>query len=249
MRVHAATAALRQIEHDAEDRGRPPSQPLVREAPRVAEVRQGGPAYGKLVVGDIVLTIDEVEVQTTTALIENIRARTVGTKVEFLVEHADGRREEVVISQLIGTGDPQVATTGVTWEQSYDFRPIVVQLDLDPAVADAEAGLAVALALYDLMGEGDLLEGRAVAAAGVLQLVEPDGPLVATVEAVGAIREKIAAAEDAGAAAFLLPEANCLDLEGFDTDVDLVPVADFQGAVQALADLADEGSAAEVRRC
>ena len=70
-----------------------------------------------------------------------------------------------------------------------------------------------------------------------------------SVGGIGGIQEKIAAAEEAGATAFLVPAANCDDLDGVRTDVTLVRVATLNEAIAAVETLNASGGAGTVPQC
>jgi PDZ domain-containing protein len=85
-----------------------------------------------------------------------------------------------------------------------------------------------ALGLYDLLTPEDLTAGRTIAGTGEIL---PDG----TVYPIGGIRDKVIAAERAGATLFLAPADNMAELAGVDTgDMQVVPVATFHQALRAL---------------
>jgi len=107
-----------------------------------------------------------------------------------------------------------------------------------------------------------LTGGRAIAAAGILELAElefrtgPGGAAepripedIAAVGDVVGIRQRIVAAEAAGADLFIVPRGNCSDLVNFETAVEITPVETFAEAVDRLQALALEGAAAVVPHC
>ena len=75
-----------------------------------------------------------------------------------------------------------------------------ISFDLGQQIGGPSAGLVFALAIYDKITDGPLLDGRHVAGTGT---ITPTGK----VGAIGGIQEKIAAAEKAGATAFFVPAA------------------------------------------
>ena len=102
-------------------------------------------------------------------------------------------------------------------------------------IGGPSAGLMWALGLYDLLTTGDLTDGRTIAGTGVIGL---DGT-VAPIDGVG---QKIAAAADAGATVFLLPEDNAeAAAAAGDHGLELVPVASFDDAVDYLTGSAGAG--------
>ena len=89
---------------------------------------------------------------------------------------------------------------------------------------------------------GPLLDGRHVAATGT---ISPDG----IVGPIGAIQQKIGGAEKAGATHFLVPAANCPDLVGLHTDLDLIKVSTLSEAIGALQALGTPGSTDVLPHC
>ena len=85
-----------------------------------------------------------------------------------------------------------------------------------------------ALGLYELLTPGDLVAGRTVAGTGTIDLSGEVGP-------IGGIRDKVIAAEHAGAQIFLAPARDMPELQGVDTgDMQVVSVGTFADALQAL---------------
>jgi PDZ domain-containing protein len=95
-------------------------------------------------------------------------------------------------------------------------------------IGGPSAGLMWALGLYDLLTPGDLTGGRTIAGTGQIAV---DG----TVIPIAGIQEKIAAAADAGATVFLVPEDNLKAARaGGDHGLQLVPVSSFDDALAYL---------------
>jgi PDZ domain-containing protein len=140
----------------------------------------------------------------------------------------DGEPESVdlVRAPCGGNEDPLV---GVSLINSFPFD---VQIS-SGEIGGSSAGLMWALGLYDLLTPGDLTDGRTIAGTGHIAL---DGTL-APIDGVG---QKIAAAADAGATVFLLPEGNAeAAAVAGDHGLQLVPVASFDDAVAYLTGEAD----------
>jgi PDZ domain-containing protein len=178
----------------------------------------------------------------------------VHTKLPVTIERAGEGQMDLTIE--LGESDLGLPTMGVTWVQRYDYSAYLddVGFDLDEAIGGDSGGLALALALYDRLTPGDLSGGETVAAAGVIELADVAGgagatPEVAQVAAVEAIRQHIVTAAENGATVFVLPRANCTDVAGFDTTVNLVPVSGFGEAVSILGQLAAESGSAATPTC
>jgi PDZ domain-containing protein len=113
---------------------------------------------------------------------------------------------------------------GITLVDAFPFGVQISSGD----VGGPSAGLMFALGLYDLLTPGDLTAGHVVAGTGT---IDPDG----NVGPIGGIKDKVVAAERAGAEIFLVPAENMAELRGVDTgSMRLVSVSTFQDALDAL---------------
>lgn len=89
------------------------------------------------------------------------------------------------------------------------------------------AGLMFALEIIDRIERRDITRGRRVAGTGT---IAPDG----SVGAVGAIRQKVQAAEDVGADVFLVPASQLDDAVESAIEVDVIGVRDLDEALRRL---------------
>jgi Lon-like protease len=119
---------------------------------------------------------------------------------------------------------------GITSVENFPF-PLVIS---SGEIGGPSAGLLWALGVSDVITPGDLTGGRLIAGTGAL---EPDG----TVDPIGGVREKVIAAEHAGAKVFFVPVGDYPDAKGAANGLTLVPVKTYQEALDWL--LAHGGSA------
>lgn len=199
-------------------------QPVL-ELPMVVSVVVSGPANGKLQPGDLILEVDDVAVQSVDDVRTRIRKHQVGEPVVFTIER-DGAPHDITLTTAPGPKDKAVPYLGISLDLGHKHAATVAY-GLDPAIVGPSAGLVFSLAIYDLVSETDLLAGQKVAGTGT---ISADG----TVGPIGGIQEKIAGAERAGAEVFLVPAANCGDVDGLSTDLSLVKVATLREAISAL---------------
>jgi Lon-like protease len=195
----------------------------------VESVVAGCAADGDLYPGDRILAIDGEEVETWRQASRAIQAAPSGASLTFDLS-VDGEPESVdlVRAPCGGSEDPLV---GVSLINSFPFD---VQIS-SGEIGGPSAGLMWALGLYDLLTPGDLTGGRTIAGTGQITL---DG----TVRPIDGIGQKIAAAADAGAAVFLLPEENAEAAEdAADHRLELVPVSSFDDAIAYLTGAAEAG--------
>jgi Lon-like protease len=212
-KLDAAAVVMRELEGYPEEHG---------DGVLVESVQPGCAADGELFPGDRILSIDGVEVDTYDEARRAIRAAPSGDTLTFDVS-VDGTPETArLVREPCGGYERPIV--GVSMINSFPFDVSISSGD----IGGPSAGLMWALGLYDLLTPGDLTGGRTVAGTGQ---IAPDG----TVFAIDGVQEKIAAAADAGATVFLVPEDNLgAARAGGDHGLDLVPVASFDDALASL---------------
>jgi len=181
-------------------------------------------ADGELFPGDLIHEIDGTPVDSVRQAARAIGEAPSGSAVVFDVT-VDGEPETVrlVREPCGGEEDPLV---GVSLINNF---PIEVQIS-SAGIGGSSAGMMWALGLFDLLTEGDLAGGRTIAGTGELGL---DG----TVYPILGVEEKLAAAADAGATVFLVPEGNLEAARAAgDRGMELVPVGSFADALAFLED-------------
>lgn len=224
----------------------------LRTAPLIVDVVPDGPAAGRLRAGDVVRSVDGAEVDGAEQLQQRVREHEVGDTVTIAVERGDEPVEvEVTLEPLEppepprdpepgdapaddpGSGDPGSPPPGVGIfiETVADRLELPFELELtETRIGGPSAGLMIAVTVYDMLSEQDLLAGRTVHGTGS---IDADGRVLP----VGGVPEKMRAAAAAGADVVLVPgvlldEARAaapdgLDIEGVDT---------FDEALEALRD-------------
>ncbi|HZA04013.1 MAG TPA: PDZ domain-containing protein [Propionibacteriaceae bacterium] len=213
---------------------------VVIERPAVYSVTVGGPAHQRLRPGDLVTSVDGRPTPSEKAVRDAIQQRQVGETVVFTVIR-DKQERPVKIITAESTTQSETPVVGITLGTGYDYQP-EISFDFGQKIGGPSAGLVFALAIYDKITDGPLLAGRHVAGTGT---ITPEGQ----VGPIGALQQKIASAEEAGATDFLVPAANCGDLAGLRTDVNLIRVGTLRESITALETLNTPGSAGTLPRC
>ncbi|HET9646848.1 MAG TPA: S16 family serine protease [Microlunatus sp.] len=202
-------------------------QPVI-ERPMITAVTIGAPAYGKLEPGDLILSIGDTTIKKVDDVGTAIRSYAVGDPVRFVVSR-QGQGKTIVVNTAASGGQSGVPVVGITVGTGYSYEPDI-SFDLGEQIGGPSAGLVFALAIYDKITPGPLLDGRHVAATGSITATGTVGP-------IGGIQQKIAGAQRAGASVFLVPIDNCKDLAGIDTQLSLVKVETLDSAVTALGQI------------
>lgn len=194
----------------------------------VFDVAPASPADGHLAPGDVVLAADDRPIVAA----EELQAITLDAdagEVMRLTVRRDGEIRDIDV-ELAEFGDDGQVRLGVAIDTAVDEvrLPFDVALAEDTRIGGPSAGLMVALTIYDLLDEEDLLAGRLVMGTGT---VDADG----RVGAVGGVPEKMRAAADAGADVVLVPTSQYeIAREAAPDDLEIIGVADFDEALDAL---------------
>jgi Lon-like protease len=206
----------------------------------VTGVSGGGPSDGKLKARDRIVALGEREITDVDGVFAAIKEYQPGDSVPVTVRRGEAERR-FVVETVAAEDDPKRPLIGVLVGTGYDF-PFDVELALDDSIGGPSAGLVFALSVYDTLTPGSLTGGDVIAGTGS---ITPDG----AVGPIGGVRQKIAAAEEAGAEVFLVPRDNCASavhdpVEG----IELIRADDLAGAIKALETYSEDPSA-DLPRC
>jgi PDZ domain-containing protein len=199
--------------------------------PKVSTVSKGSPADGKLKPGDVVLKVNGQAATEVPQVGELVRKNKIGDRIAFLIRRG-GKEQTITLKAAATPGQPTRPMVGITIGVD---SPVKVSVNLGQDIGGPSAGTAFALAIYDKLTPGPLLDGKHVAGTGTIDALGQVG-------AIGGIQQKIAGATADGATVFLVPAENCAaalhaDVKG----VRLVKISTLRGAIDALTAL-DKGT-------
>jgi PDZ domain-containing protein len=188
----------------------------------VYATQPGTPAHGRLFPGDVITAVGGEPIGDRAELGSVIEAATVGKTLRLEVEPVEGtgRAETVAVRATEQRGRTVI---GVYAVENFPFEVTIAS----GRIGGPSAGLMWALGVTDLLTPGDVGGGRALAGTGGIRL---DGGVVP----IGGVRLKILAAERAGADVFFVPTKNLVEARTADVDIELVPVATLQDALDYL---------------
>lgn len=183
------------------------------------------PAGQVLDIGDRILSLAGEQVSTLEDLSAAMGDRRPGDEVTIEVER-DGDALSHDVELIPREDEPATPMIGIL------VRQLPFWLDIDSGIVGGpSAGLMYTLAIIDVLTPGDLTGGRIVAGTGA---IDADG----NVGGVGGVRQKVVAAEAAGAEVMLVPESNHeAALTAPRDDLILVPVATVGDALEFLESL------------
>lgn len=214
--------------------------------PLVVDVIDGGPSEGVLLAGDVIRRVGDDDVDGAEELQQRIREREAGDTVTVLVDRRGEHTEvEVTLAPLDpppttgrpdegGSGAPEPDEApppglGVLIETAADRLELPFELEIaETRIGGPSAGLMIAVTIYDLLAEEDLMAGRVVHGTGTIDAEGRVGP-------VGGVVEKMRSVADADVVLVpepLLGKALAAAPEG----VEVVGVATFDDALEALRD-------------
>lgn len=189
----------------------------------VVEVIDGSGSDGVLEPGDIIVSIDGELVQLSADIGVVIGVLDAGSVVELeILRDDESMAVEIELSLAEDGSRPLI---GISARTANPRLPITIET---ANIGGPSAGMMYTLAIMDLLVPGDLSKGNIIAGTGT---ISSEG----LVGNIGGIRQKVVAAEAAGAALMLVPEGNYEEaLTAPRTDMDLIPVATIDDALAAL---------------
>lgn len=194
----------------------------------VVQVLPGSPASGELSPGDVVVAVDGSPLESAEELQARSRAGSEGERFTLTVRHAGVERDVTLeLATFGGVTEPRLGI-GIQTAVDEARLPFEVALREGTRIGGPSAGLMVAVTMYDLLSEEDLLAGRVIAGTGSLDADGRVGP-------VGGVPEKLRAAERVGAELVLVPSAQLALIEDrIPEGLEVIGVADLAEALEAL---------------
>ncbi len=199
----------------------------------VAAVAEGTPAASVLEVGDVIVEVAGDPVSVTEEGTEAILSNQIGDTIPLMVRRSGSliELEVTLVEHSSMSGKPMVGFAPETYNPSLDL-PFEIEIDTQ-GTGGPSAGVMYALTLIDLLTEEDLVAGKIVAGTGT---ISADG----RVGGIGGVRQKVVAAQNAGARHVLVPESNFEDaLTVKRADVNLYAVSTIEEAVEVLQGIPD----------
>ena len=204
---------------------------LTGEGVFVASVLDGVPAAEVLQQGDVIVAVEGVEVALAPDGVAEITSYEIGEIITLSVLRDDDRIDvDVLLIEHTDFEDrPMVGFLAETHNAEFAF-PVDVDID-SQNIGGPSAGLMYTLAVMDVLSEEDLTHGWRIAGTGT---ISSDG----SVGAIGGIKQKVVAAQEAGAQYVFVPVANFEAASSVvDDDVELIAVETIDEALEFLEEL------------
>ena len=194
----------------------------------VVGVMDDSPVAGKLLKEDLIISINNEMIKSTTEFISLLRTYEIGDMVSIGLIRNDKEMsiQTKLIEHIDYENEPMVGFLASTPNQRFVF-PISVDIDTGN-VGGPSAGLMMALNVYNSLTEYDITKGIKVAGTGTIEIDGSVGP-------VGGVKQKVIAAKNAGSTLILVPTANFDDVQSYiDEDTSIVSVDTFNEALNLI---------------
>lgn len=204
---------------------------LTGEGVFVASVLDGVPAAEVLQQGDVIVAVEGVEVALAPDGVAEITSYEIGDIITLSILRDDDRIDvDVLLIEHTDFEDrPMVGFLAETHNAEFAF-PVDVDID-SQNIGGPSAGLMYTLAVMDVLSEEDLTRGWRIAGTGT---ISSDG----SVGAIGGIKQKVVAAQEAGAQYVFVPVANFEAASSVvDDDVELIAIDTIDEALEFLEEL------------
>ena len=197
----------------------------------IAEVSGETPAAAVLEVNDVIIAVDGQSVELPDEIGASLTGRMPGDTIEIDLTR-DGKPLRVSVVLIERDDDPAVPMIGISVAALNPRFVFPFPIDIDAGlIGGPSAGMMYTLAVMELLGPDDLTGAGTIAGTGT---ISSDG----VVGAIGGIRQKVVAAEAAGAEVMLVPASNYQEaLTAPRGSLELIPVANLDEALEAIAAL------------
>lgn len=184
--------------------------------------------------GDRLLVADGVRLESVDDLIAVLADRSPGDLLSVRVERRGSDPFEAEVELISVPDEPDRTIVGfIPFDTRRIELPFTVDIDTG-SIGGPSAGLAFTLTLIDELSPGELTGSTQVAVTGTINL---DG----SVGAIGGLRQKASAVDQAGIEVFLVPAAQREDdieaARAAAPDLQIIPVATLDEALEVLVDL------------
>ena len=194
----------------------------------INDLVEEAPAANVLELGDTVLSVNGRDIGTVDDFAPALEGYEVGDTIDMTVIR-EGSEVELEVELAEREDEPGVPMIGIVLGELTE-PPFPIEIRAGD-VGGPSAGMMHTIAIVDALTEGELTQGKVIAGTGTIDL---DG----NVGSIGGIRQKVVAAEAAGAEYILVPAGNYESaLTAERDDIEIVPVATLDEAVGFLEGL------------
>lgn len=181
-----------------------------------------------LQVGDKLISMDDVEINSKKEVKEYIEKKEIGDKISFQVMH--NQKKYTRYADVIEVEGQKVIGVLPTLKRNVEVHP-TIDFSFEESESGSSGGFMTSLAIYDLLIEEDIAHGLKIAGTGTIDLNGDVGE-------IGGIQYKIMGALEEDVDVFFLPEENLEDakktLDRKGKTLNLVAIKHFDEALEYL---------------
>ena len=217
----AIAVALDSLDYEIESEG---------DGVLVVGLLDDSPVKGKLIKNDLIISINNELVRSTSEFISMLRSYEIGDiiNIGLIRNEQELTIETKLIEHVEYENEPMVGFLASTPNQQFIF-PFEVDIKTGN-VGGPSAGMMMALNVYNLLTEDDITNGKKIAGTGTIVIDGSIGP-------VGGVKQKVIAAKRANAGLILVPIANYEEASVFaDDNTQIVAVDSFDNALNVIFD-------------
>ena len=188
------------------------------------------PVKDKLIKDDLIVSINNQLVRSTSEFISKLRTYEIGdiVNIGLIRNEKELSIETKLIEHVEYENEPMVGFLASTPNQQFIF-PFEVDIETGN-VGGPSAGMMMALNVYNLLTEEDITNGRKIAGTGTIEIDGSIGP-------VGGVKQKVIAAKRANASLILVPNANYSEASIYsDENTSIVAVDTFEEALDVISE-------------
>ncbi len=218
----AITLALRRLGYEVETSS---------DGVAIAEVVETAPAADVLQVNDVIIAVEGIAVELPAEIGAALAGKRPGDVItlDFTRDDEAISAEVELIARDENPAEPLIGISVAALNPRFEF-PFPIEIDAG-LIGGPSAGIMYTLAIMELLSPGSLSSGQIIAGTGTIDV---DG----NVGGIGGVRQKVVAAEAAGAEVMLVPTSNYEEaLTAPRNGIELIPVATLDEALDALAKL------------
>ena len=217
----AIAVALNSLGYDIESEG---------DGVLVVGLLDDSPVKDKLFKNDLITSINNQIVKSSTEFISLLKSYEIGDTVEIglVRDEKQVKINTTLIEHIEYANEPMVGFLASTPNQKFTF-PFDIDINTGN-VGGPSAGMMMALNVYNLLTESDITNGEKIAGTGTIEIDGSVGP-------VGGVKQKVIAAKRANASLILVPTANYSEASSYsDENTSIVAVDSFEEALNVISD-------------
>jgi len=181
-----------------------------------------------LKVGDIILSVDNIECEEVTDIKNIIKSKEEGDIITFRVMRND--KEKEIKSKVFIEGNTKVIGVIIVTKYDYDLDP-EINIKFKNSESGSSGGLMLTLTIYNAISDEDIIKGRNIAGTGT---ISSDG----TVGEIDGVKYKIMGAAKNNMDIVFVPSNNYEEAvntkEKYNYNLEIIKVDTFDEAVSYL---------------